>query len=165
MQTVRPASGFPTVLTFSDEFNAAAERSWRNREIFQHLSSLRKQSVAVENLSVRLLQAVVEMPVHVAEKTPIDLIGSIVIERIAQRVASLLAFQVLRQQPSVVFQCGLRVGINRRDGVIRRNALLWKYWEMREKKICKLSTITTSRPRLTKSFIHHHPKSHPSKRN
>jgi hypothetical protein len=104
------------------------------------------------------------VPVHVAEKTPIDLISSIIIERITQRVASLLAFQVLRQQPSVVFQCGLRIGIDSRDGVIRRNALLWKYWEMKK---LKLSTITTSTfsPLLNKSFIHHHPKNHPSKRN
>lgn len=124
VQARRPASCFPTRLTFRHELHAVVRRGGRNRKIFQHLRALRQQTVAVQDVGVGFLQAVEEVPIVVAEQAAMDFVDPIIVERVAPRVRASLSFQMLRQQPRVVFHSGLRVGVHRRHRVVRTRALL-----------------------------------------
>lgn len=126
VQARRSTCCLSAALTLGHELNSIANRRWGNWKIFQHLSSLWQKTVAVKNVSVRFLQAVVKVSTCVTEQASIDFVDSVIVQGIAPRVTSCLSFQVLRQQPRVVLHRRLWIRVDCCHCVVWRHALLLK---------------------------------------
>lgn len=119
----RSLCGLLAVHALGHELNCAGLRG-RSRNKFHDLSSSWQQLEAVKNVRVGSLEAVIKSSIRVAQNASIDFVDSEVVERVRPGIAARLAFEGLREDPSVVLHRGLRVHVHGGDGVVGRGVLL-----------------------------------------